>query len=124
MLQAQREGVEIVICDTSGRLHTNVSLMDELAKCKRAITKRMASAPHEVLLVLDGTTGGAASFCCTHASPTGVACSRDLAGASQHQVPGICSLQGRWMEPQVVHRRLQCHTLIRTAAPAPQQREA
>ena len=58
MLQAQREGVEIVICDTSGRLHTNVSLMDELAKCKRAITKRMASAPHEVLLVLDGTTGG------------------------------------------------------------------
>ncbi len=82
MLQAQREGVEIVICDTSGRLHTNVSLMDELAKCKRAITKRMASAPHEVLLVLDGTTGGAAGLRCMHASTTAVPCSCDLAGAS------------------------------------------
>ena len=90
MLQAQREGVEIVICDTSGRLHTNVSLMDELAKCKRAITKRMASAPHEVLLVLDGTTGGATSSSCMHASAAAAACSRDPAGASQHQARGVC----------------------------------
>lgn len=48
---------DIVLCDTSGRLHTNWSLMDELAKCKRSITKRLDDAPHEVLLVLDGTTG-------------------------------------------------------------------
>ena len=47
----------MVICDTSGRLHTNVNLMDELAKCKRSISKRLPNAPHEVLLVLDGTTG-------------------------------------------------------------------
>ena len=49
--------IDILLCDTSGRLHTNYSLMDELAKCKRSIGKRLAGAPHEVLLVLDGTTG-------------------------------------------------------------------
>ena len=47
----------MVVCDTSGRLHTNAQLMDELAKCKRAIGKRLSGAPHETLLVLDGTTG-------------------------------------------------------------------
>ena len=57
MLQAVKAGLDVVICDTSGRLHTNVGLMEELAKCKRAITKRLPGAPHEVLLVLDGTTG-------------------------------------------------------------------
>ena len=48
----------MVICNTSGRLHTNAGLIEELAKCKRAIGKRLPGAPHEVLLVLDGTTGG------------------------------------------------------------------
>lgn len=50
-------GFDVCICDTSGRLHTNSQLMDELAKCKRAIGKSLDGAPHEVLLVLDGTTG-------------------------------------------------------------------
>lgn len=54
---AVRGGADLVLCDTSGRLHTNWSLMDELAKCKRSIAKRLDGAPHEVLLVLDGTTG-------------------------------------------------------------------
>ncbi|KAI3432381.1 hypothetical protein D9Q98_003937 [Chlorella vulgaris] len=54
---AVRSGADLVLCDTSGRLHTNWSLMDELAKCKRSIAKRLSGAPHEVLLVLDGTTG-------------------------------------------------------------------
>eukprot|EP00740_Mantoniella_antarctica_P005386 CAMPEP_0181362022 /NCGR_PEP_ID=MMETSP1106-20121128/7711_1 /TAXON_ID=81844 /ORGANISM="Mantoniella antarctica, Strain SL-175" /LENGTH=380 /DNA_ID=CAMNT_0023475801 /DNA_START=233 /DNA_END=1375 /DNA_ORIENTATION=+ len=49
--------VDIVLADTSGRLHTNCDLMDELVGVKRSIGKRMAGAPHEVLLVLDGTTG-------------------------------------------------------------------
>ncbi|GBG87329.1 hypothetical protein CBR_g45388 [Chara braunii] len=49
--------VDIVLADTSGRLHTNFDLMEELKGCKRAITRAMPSAPHEVLLVLDGTTG-------------------------------------------------------------------
>lgn len=45
---AVRGGADLVLCDTSGRLHTNWSLMDELAKCKRSIAKRLDGAPHEV----------------------------------------------------------------------------
>ena len=45
------------MADTSGRLHNNSQLMDELVGVKKSITKRLPSAPHEVLLVLDGTTG-------------------------------------------------------------------
>lgn len=54
---AVASGADVVLCDTSGRLHTNYSLMDELAKCRRSVGKRLPGAPHEVLLVLDGTTG-------------------------------------------------------------------
>ncbi|MBL8309379.1 MAG: signal recognition particle-docking protein FtsY [Burkholderiales bacterium] len=50
-------GTHVVMCDTAGRLPTQLHLMDELKKAKRVIGKAMASAPHEVLLVLDGTTG-------------------------------------------------------------------
>ncbi len=46
-----------VIIDTAGRLHTKVNLMEELKKVQRVITKRHPGAPHEVLLVLDATTG-------------------------------------------------------------------
>ena len=49
--------VDVVLADTSGRLHTNCDLMDELVGLKKSIGKRLASAPHETLLVLDGTTG-------------------------------------------------------------------
>lgn len=45
---AVKSGADLVLCDTSGRLHTNWSLMDELAKCKRSISKRLPDAPHEV----------------------------------------------------------------------------
>ncbi|HEY8400697.1 MAG TPA: signal recognition particle-docking protein FtsY [Cytophagaceae bacterium] len=48
---------DVVIIDTAGRLHTKVSLMNELAKIKRVIQKFIPEAPHEVLLVLDGSTG-------------------------------------------------------------------
>ncbi|KAJ7531944.1 hypothetical protein O6H91_14G065900 [Diphasiastrum complanatum] len=48
---------DVVLADTSGRLHTNYNLMEELRACKRAVTKIIASAPNEVLMVLDGTTG-------------------------------------------------------------------
>ena len=58
---AVREGVEqnadIVIIDTAGRLHTKVNLMAELSKIKRVMQKVIGDAPHEVLLVLDGSTG-------------------------------------------------------------------
>ena len=50
-------GVDIVIIDTAGRLHTSDSLMDELRKVARVIKRRMPEAPHETLLVLDGTIG-------------------------------------------------------------------
>ncbi|HEY5085715.1 MAG TPA: signal recognition particle-docking protein FtsY [Gemmatimonadaceae bacterium] len=50
-------GVDVVIVDTAGRLHTSGSLMDELRKINRVIGKRLPGAPHETLLVLDGTIG-------------------------------------------------------------------
>ncbi|MDM8523249.1 signal recognition particle-docking protein FtsY [Desulfococcaceae bacterium HSG8] len=48
---------DIVFVDTAGRLHTKVNLMEELKKIKRAISKKIPDAPHEILLVLDATTG-------------------------------------------------------------------
>lgn len=54
---ATARGVDVVIIDTAGRLHTKTNLMEELKKIKRVITKVSAEAPHEVILVLDATTG-------------------------------------------------------------------
>jgi len=54
---AQENQCDIAIIDTAGRLHTKINLMKELGKIKRSIDKRMEGAPHEVLLVLDATTG-------------------------------------------------------------------
>ncbi|GAB3987032.1 signal recognition particle-docking protein FtsY [Spirosoma daeguense] len=50
-------GADVVIIDTAGRLHTKVNLMNELTKIKRVMQKITPDAPHEVLLVLDGSTG-------------------------------------------------------------------
>ena len=50
-------GVDVVLIDTAGRLHNKVHLMEELSKIKRVIRKVIPDAPHEVLLVLDGSTG-------------------------------------------------------------------
>jgi len=50
-------GADVVIIDTAGRLHNKAYLMDELSKIRRVISKKMPEAPHEVLLVLDGSTG-------------------------------------------------------------------
>ncbi len=49
--------VDIVLIDTAGRLHTQKNLMEELKKIKRSINKKLPGAPHEVLMVLDSTTG-------------------------------------------------------------------
>jgi fused signal recognition particle receptor len=54
---AVTRGADVVIVDTAGRLHTSGSLMDELKKVARVIAKRLPGAPHESLLVLDGTIG-------------------------------------------------------------------
>ncbi|WP_247235799.1 signal recognition particle-docking protein FtsY [Telluribacter sp. SYSU D00476] len=50
-------GADVIIIDTAGRLHTKVNLMNELGKIKRVMQKVIPEAPHEVLLVLDGSTG-------------------------------------------------------------------
>jgi fused signal recognition particle receptor len=57
-LQAARaRNIDVLIADTAGRLHTQTHLMDELKKVKRVLSRLDAGAPHEVLLVLDGTIG-------------------------------------------------------------------
>jgi len=57
-LQAARaRGIDVLIADTAGRLHTQTHLMDELKKVKRVLARLDPTAPHEVLLVLDGTIG-------------------------------------------------------------------
>ncbi|MCR3923217.1 MAG: signal recognition particle-docking protein FtsY [Firmicutes bacterium] len=50
-------GIDVVLCDTAGRLHNKTNLMEELRKVRRVIEKALPCAPHEVLLVLDATTG-------------------------------------------------------------------
>jgi fused signal recognition particle receptor len=54
---ARARGHDVVIVDTAGRLHTQTSLMDELAKVRRVIAKQLPDAPHETLLTIDATTG-------------------------------------------------------------------
>jgi fused signal recognition particle receptor len=54
---AVKQNADVVIIDTAGRLHNKVNLMNELTKIKRVMQKVIVAAPHEVLLVLDGSTG-------------------------------------------------------------------
>lgn len=55
---AKSRGIDVVIADTAGRLHTQAHLMEELRKIKRVVQKHDPYAPHEVLMVVDATTGG------------------------------------------------------------------
>ncbi len=54
---AKARGVDVLILDTAGRLHTQAGLMDQLSKIRRVVDKQIPGAPHEVLLVLDATSG-------------------------------------------------------------------
>ena len=54
---AEARGRDVVLVDTAGRLHTQANLMEELAKVRRVIARRLDGAPHETLLVVDATTG-------------------------------------------------------------------
>ncbi|MCK5905962.1 MAG: signal recognition particle-docking protein FtsY, partial [Flavobacteriales bacterium] len=54
---AKAEGADVVIIDTAGRLHNKVNLMNELSKIKRVMQKVVPNSPHDVMLVLDGSTG-------------------------------------------------------------------
>jgi fused signal recognition particle receptor len=55
--QARARGIDVVIVDTAGRLHTQEDLMGELGKVRRVIARQLEGAPHETLLTLDATTG-------------------------------------------------------------------
>jgi fused signal recognition particle receptor len=55
--RGKAEALDVVLCDTAGRLHTKSGLMDELKRLKRTLAKAHPGAPHEVLLVVDATTG-------------------------------------------------------------------
>ncbi|WP_420868008.1 signal recognition particle-docking protein FtsY [Capnocytophaga canis] len=57
LASAVAQDVDVVIIDTAGRLHNKINLMNELTKVKRVMQKVIADAPHDVLLVLDGSTG-------------------------------------------------------------------
>ncbi|HPF14026.1 MAG: signal recognition particle-docking protein FtsY [Planctomycetes bacterium] len=57
VMAAQARGVDVLLIDTAGRLHTQHNLMEELAKVRRVIQKQIPEAPHETWLVLDGTNG-------------------------------------------------------------------
>ena len=57
MEQAVEKGVDVLIIDTAGRLHTQQDLMKELEKVQRVVAKKLDGAPHETLIVLDGTVG-------------------------------------------------------------------
>jgi fused signal recognition particle receptor len=57
IVAAKNRGTDVVIVDTAGRLHTKINLMEELKKVRRTIEKAMPDAPHEILLVVDATTG-------------------------------------------------------------------
>jgi fused signal recognition particle receptor len=54
---AKARNADLVFIDTAGRLHTKVNLMEELKKIKRIVSRECPGAPHEILLVLDATTG-------------------------------------------------------------------
>jgi fused signal recognition particle receptor len=56
--KAANDKIDILICDTAGRLHTKTNLMAELQKVKRTLAKNDSEAPHEIFLVVDATTGG------------------------------------------------------------------
>ncbi len=83
---AKARGMDVVIVDTAGRLHTQVNLMEELKKIKRVMGRKMEGAPHEVFLVLDATTGqnavSQAKMFCEATDVTGV-CLTKLDGTAK-----------------------------------------
>ncbi|MDD6302431.1 MAG: signal recognition particle-docking protein FtsY [Bacillales bacterium] len=57
MVKAKKDNVDLVICDTAGRLQNKTNLMNELSKIKRVISKEIPGAPHDTFLIIDATTG-------------------------------------------------------------------
>ena len=80
---AEARGADVVICDTAGRLHTHGNLMEELAKVRRVIGKRIPDAPQETLIVIDATPG-----------QTGVRQAQEFANAVDVTGVGLTKLDG------------------------------
>ena len=57
MVQAKKQNIDLVICDTAGRLQNKTNLMNELAKMKRVISKEIPDGPHDIFLIIDANTG-------------------------------------------------------------------
>ena len=57
MVQAKKQNIDLVICDTAGRLQNKTNLMNELAKMKRVIAKEIPDGPHDIFLIIDANTG-------------------------------------------------------------------
>ncbi len=57
LMSAKKNNADVIIIDTAGRLHNKINLMNELSKIKRVMKKVIPDAPHEILLILDGSTG-------------------------------------------------------------------
>ena len=93
---AMARGADVVLVDTAGRIHTRKNLMEELKKIKRAISKRLPQAPHEILLVLDATTGqnaiSQAELFNDALDVTGIALTKLDGTAKGGIVVGICSM--------------------------------
>ncbi|MEZ4577823.1 MAG: signal recognition particle-docking protein FtsY [Desulfobacterales bacterium] len=91
---AMARDIDVVIVDTAGRLHTKVNLMEELKKIKRSIGKKIPSAPHEIFLVLDATTGqnavSQAQLFDEHIDLTGIILTKLDGTAKGGIVLGIC----------------------------------
>ena len=85
--------MDIVICDTAGRLHTAYALMEELQACKQAIAKEVGGQPSETLLVLDGTTGTLTLGCWCGVGGALWAAQRNAAGAGR---------ENRYTQPEVL----------------------
>lgn len=92
---ASARGCDLVLIDTAGRLHTKVNLMEELKKIKRTVARQVPGAPHEILLVLDATTGqnalSQARLFNDALSVTGLALTKLDGTAKGGIVIGICS---------------------------------
>ncbi len=95
---AKSRAVDVVIIDTAGRLHTKVNLMEELKKIRRTADRQIPGAPHEILLVLDATTGqnaiSQAQLFHEALEITGIALAKLDGTAKGGIVVGICSTLG------------------------------
>ena len=110
---AKARGVDVLIVDTAGRLHTQDNLMRELIKIRDVVSRRIEGAPHEVLLVLDATSGQNAI---QQAKMFGQAIA--VSGIILAKLDGTAQRSGRWMPTRFVLMRWNCSQAGSVTRPA------